>query len=213
MRFFPKYHKGRTTAPTQKASNADKKAVRRDIPALKNLVHYSPQLQNEWRVYANKPWAWARVHATKLGVVWFFFDGIEDLVTLPDAMVAPPITPHRSEIKMVQPLGHDLRPRRRELRVGPRRSARANGPARFPAPPNEILAGRPVPTVGGGHQVHRRGRRGAPEPRGGVHALDCGGGTRRRRARGAEFYPAIGGPPPLASEIGCCFETLLCNRI
>ena len=94
-----------------------------------------------------------------------------------------------------------------------RRPTRADRPTRLPAPPNEILAGRPVPVVGGGHSIHRRGRRGAPESRGGVHALDRCFCPRRRRARGAEFCPTIGGPPPLASEIGCCFETLLCNRI
>ena len=32
---------------------------------------------------------------------------------------------------------------------------------------------------------------GAPEPRGGVASLVWGSCTRRRRARGAEFYPTI----------------------
>ena len=76
-------------------------------------------------------------------------------------------------------------------------------PSRLSAPQNEILAGRPVPVVGRGHSIRRRGRRGAPEPRGGVASLVWGSCTRRRRARGAEFYPAIRGSP-LASEIGLC---------
>ena len=46
MRFREKYHKGKTTAPQEKASSKVRKAVRREIPILKKLAQHSAQLRS-----------------------------------------------------------------------------------------------------------------------------------------------------------------------
>ena len=72
-----------TTQAKEQVSNAARKAVRQDFPALSKLVMSCDQLQKEWGVYENKPWEWGRVKATQYGLTWFFFDGLEGLETLP----------------------------------------------------------------------------------------------------------------------------------
>ena len=47
----------RTTQAKEQVSNAARKAIRRDIPAINVLAKACDELQKEWRVYVSRPGA------------------------------------------------------------------------------------------------------------------------------------------------------------
>ena len=78
-RRWERRHGESTTQAKEQVSNAARKAIRRDIPAINVLAKACDQLQKEWRIYVSRPWAWGRVKATEQGLTWLFLDGIESL--------------------------------------------------------------------------------------------------------------------------------------